>query len=32
VTHTNLAGAQMLAGFVVNAIKNQGIGLAQYLR
>jgi len=32
VTHTNLAGAQVLAGFVADAIKNQGIGLAQYLR
>jgi len=30
--HTNLAGAQVLAGFVADAIKNQGIGLAQYLR
>jgi lysophospholipase L1-like esterase len=32
VTHTNLAGAQVLAGFVADAIRNQGIGLAQYLR
>jgi lysophospholipase L1-like esterase len=32
VTHTNLAGADRLAGFVADAIKNQGIGLAQYLR
>jgi hypothetical protein len=32
VTHTNLAGAKMLAGFVANAIKSQGIGLSQYLR
>ncbi len=32
LSHTNLAGAQVLAGFVADAIKNQGIGLAQYLR
>jgi lysophospholipase L1-like esterase len=31
-THTNLPGAQKLAGLVANAIKTQNIGLAQYLR
>jgi lysophospholipase L1-like esterase len=31
-THTNLAGGDMLAGFVANAIKTQNIGLAKYLR
>jgi lysophospholipase L1-like esterase len=31
-THTNLAGAEKLAGLVANDIKTQNIGLAQYLR
>jgi lysophospholipase L1-like esterase len=31
-THTNLAGAEALAGLVAKAIKDQNIGLAQYLR
>ena len=31
-THTNLAGAEKLAGLVAKAIKDQNIGLAQYLR
>jgi lysophospholipase L1-like esterase len=31
-THTNLAGAEALAALVVKAIKDQSIGLAQYLR
>jgi lysophospholipase L1-like esterase len=31
-THTNLPGAEMLAGLVAKAIKDQNIGLAQYLR
>jgi lysophospholipase L1-like esterase len=31
-THTNLAGAEVLAGFVAKAIKTQNIGLAKYLR
>jgi lysophospholipase L1-like esterase len=31
-THTNLPGAQKIAGLVANAIKTQNIGLAQYLR
>jgi lysophospholipase L1-like esterase len=31
-THTNLLGAEKLAGLVTNAIKTQKIGLAQYLR
>jgi hypothetical protein len=32
VTHSNLPGAEMLAGLVVKAIKDQNIGLAPYLR
>jgi len=32
VTYTNHAGAQRLAEMVANAMKSQGIGLAQYLR
>jgi hypothetical protein len=32
MTHTNLAGAEVLAGLVANAIKTQNIGLAKYLR
>jgi Lysophospholipase L1 and related esterases len=32
VTHTNLPGAEMLAGLVAKSIKDQSIGLAQYLR
>jgi hypothetical protein len=32
VTHTSLPGAEMLAGLVAKAIKDQNIGLAQYLR
>jgi lysophospholipase L1-like esterase len=31
-THTNLAGGEKLAGLVAKAIKDQNIGLAQYLR
>jgi lysophospholipase L1-like esterase len=31
-THTSLPGADMLAGLVAKAIKDQNIGLAQYLR
>jgi lysophospholipase L1-like esterase len=31
-THTNLAGADKMAGFVANAIKTQNLGLAKYLR
>jgi lysophospholipase L1-like esterase len=31
-THTNLAGADKLAGLVAKAIKDQNIGLAKYLR
>ena len=31
-THTNLAGADKLAGLVAKAIKDQNIGLAPYLR
>jgi lysophospholipase L1-like esterase len=31
-THTNLAGADKLAGLLANAIKTQNIGLAKYLR
>jgi lysophospholipase L1-like esterase len=31
-THTNLPGAEKLAGLVAKAIKDQNIGLAQYLR
>jgi len=31
-THTNLAGGEKLAGLVVQSIKDQKIGLAQYLR
>jgi lysophospholipase L1-like esterase len=31
-THTNLAGAEKLAGLVAKAMKDQSIGLAQYLR
>jgi lysophospholipase L1-like esterase len=31
-THTNLPGAEKIAGLVVQAIKDQNIGLAQYLR
>ncbi len=31
-THTNLAGATMLASIVANAIKTQNLGLAPYLR
>ena len=31
-THTNLPGAEKIAGLVVKAIKDQNIGLAQYLR
>ena len=31
-THTNLLGAEKLAGLVVKAIQDQNIGLAQYLR
>jgi len=32
VTHTSLPGAEMLAGLVAKAIKDQNIGLAPYLR
>jgi lysophospholipase L1-like esterase len=31
-THTNLAGADKLAGLLAKAIKDQNIGLAKYLR
>jgi lysophospholipase L1-like esterase len=31
-THTNLPGAEKIAGLVAKAIKDQNIGLAQYLR
>jgi lysophospholipase L1-like esterase len=31
-THTNLAGATMIASIVANAIKTQNLGLAKYLR
>jgi hypothetical protein len=31
-THTNLAGADKLAALLAKAIKDQNIGLAQYLR
>jgi hypothetical protein len=31
-THTDLEGATKLAGLVAQAIKDQNIGLAQYLR
>jgi lysophospholipase L1-like esterase len=31
-THTNLAGADKLAGLVAKAVKDQNIGLAKYLR
>lgn len=31
-THTNPAGAAVIAGFVRDGIREQGIGLAQYLR
>lgn len=31
-THTNLPGAEKLAGLIANAIKTQNIGLAKYLR
>ncbi len=31
-THTNLAGAEKLAGIVAQAIKDQKVALAQYLR
>jgi hypothetical protein len=31
-THTNLLGADKLAGLIANAIKTQNIGLAVYLR
>ena len=31
-THTNLAGADKLAGLLANAIKTQNIGLSKYLR
>jgi lysophospholipase L1-like esterase len=31
-THTNLAGADKLAGLIAGAIKTQNIGLAKYLR
>jgi len=32
VTHTNLAGADKLAGLVASAVKTQNLGLAKYLR
>jgi hypothetical protein len=31
-THTNLLGADKLAGLVAKAVKDQNIGLAKYLR